>query len=53
MNDHWRFIQDWIKSCRHTANTLSHGSGEHWRARDVEMAVFTAQRSGLPLNPLG
>jgi hypothetical protein len=27
-------------------------TGEEWRARDVEMAVFQAQRDSLHLNPL-
>ena len=51
---HWQFIQSWIAWCRFTARELSQRTGFAWRARDVEMAVFTAQRSRsrLPLTPL-
>ena len=48
----WLFVQSWIEWCRFTANRLSDLTGCHWRARDVEMAVFTAQRKSLPLKPL-
>ena len=49
---HWPFVESWIKWCRFTACKLERLTGETWRARDVEMAVFTAQRAGLKLNPL-
>ncbi len=49
---HWPFVESWIKWCRFTACKLEILTGDTWRARDVEMAVFTAQRSGLKLNPL-
>ena len=49
---HWRFIESWIAWCRFTAQKLRTRTGFAWRARDVEMAVFTAQRSRLPLTPL-
>ena len=42
---HWNYIWEWIQWCRETATTL----GPDWTPRDVEMAVFTAQRSGLLL----
>ncbi len=47
------FVISWIKWCRHTASKLSGHSGYPWRARDVEMAVFTAARSNkIELYPL-
>ena len=50
---HWPFVDSWIRWCRFTACKLEKLTGETWRARDVEMAVFTAQRDGrLKLNPL-
>ncbi len=44
----WRFIDSWIAWCRFTAWKLSQRTGREWRARDVEMAVFSAQRSHGP-----
>lgn len=51
---HWYFVEDWIKWCQRMATILTRRTDEHWRARDVEMAVFTAQRSKgkISLNPL-
>ena len=53
---HWPFVDSWIRWCQCTArklDKLEKLTGETWRARDVEMAVFTAQRrDGLKLNPL-
>ena len=49
---HWPFVESWIAWCRFTAWKLSRCSGRRWRARDVEMAVFTAQRKPLRLDPL-
>lgn len=49
---HWLFIESWIEWCRFTAGILNQRAGHHWRTRDVEMAVFTAQRRHLPLTPL-
>ena len=51
---HWAFVESWIEWCQFTASRLHDLTGSYWRARDVEMAVFTAQRSrdGLTLNPL-
>ena len=49
---HWAFIESWMAWCQFTARILSQRTGWAWRARDVEMAVFTAQRSGLQLEPL-
>ncbi|MYC33785.1 MAG: hypothetical protein F4X64_11495 [Chloroflexi bacterium] len=50
---HRRFVQSWNDWCQFIAELLNQRTNRHWRARDVEMAVFTAQRDGLPLNPLG
>ena len=49
---HWPFVESWIAWCRFTAWKLSQFTGRAWRARDVEMAVFTAQRNSLTLEPL-
>lgn len=52
------FYLRWIHWTRHTANKLSQQTGMKWRARDVEMAVFTAwgdkrcYHPWLPLNPI-
>lgn len=46
------FMQQWIVWCRHTALKLSVLTGMEWRPRDVEMAVFQAQRDSLTLSPL-
>jgi hypothetical protein len=43
---------NWVTWCRETSELLTRLSREKWRARDVEMAVFTAQRNNLLLNPL-
>ena len=45
---HWKYVQDWIVWCRNTATQL----GNEWTARDVEMAIFTAQRNGWNLPPV-
>ena len=50
---HWAFVESWIAWCRFTAAILAQRSERGWRARDVEMAVFSAQRShDLTLRPL-
>ena len=36
------FVEAWIKWCRNTATLLSQSTAQHWRSRDVEMAVFRA-----------
>ena len=41
---HWAFIESWMAWCQFTARILSQRTGWAWRARDVEMAIFTAQR---------
>ncbi|MCW5829572.1 MAG: hypothetical protein KIT79_09680 [Deltaproteobacteria bacterium] len=45
---HW---VDWCRWVRDRLNS-SGDTGIDWRARDVEMAVFTAQQDGLALNVL-
>ena len=49
---HWAFVESWIEWCQFTAGILNRLTECHWRARDVEMAVFTAQLKSLTLNPL-
>ena len=51
---HWSFVKSWYDWCRYTATILTERSNRKWRARDVEMAVFTAQTSKgrINLNPL-
>lgn len=43
---------NWVHWCRETAGILTGKTDMTWRARDVEMAVFTAARKDLSLNPL-
>jgi len=43
---------NWVAWCREVASVLTEGTGQEWRARDVEMAVFTAQRGGFELSVL-
>ena len=49
---HWPFVASWMAWCRTMSAEFSRRTGFFWRARDVEMAVFTAQRCGLELNPM-
>lgn len=42
----WQFYVSWIEWCQFAASRLTELRGWEWRARDVEMAVFTAQRGG-------
>ena len=48
----WDFVQSWIEWCRFTAQRLTDLTGCHWRARDAEMAVYTAQTKRRTLEPL-
>lgn len=43
---------NWVDWCREVAEVLTDKTEMQWRARDVEMAVWTAARQDLPLNPL-
>lgn len=51
-DSHFDSYMSWVRWCREVAKTLSAETGTPWRARDVEMAVFTAAREKLSLNPL-
>ena len=43
---------NWVNWCQEVAQVLTELTSKQWRARDVEMAVFTAQRNGMTLNVL-
>ena len=51
---HRDFVDSWIRWCRFTAGKLTELTGCVWSARDVEMAVFTAQTANprMTLKPL-
>lgn len=51
-DDDFSSYLDWIEWCREVAQILTKLTEREWRARDVEMAVFTAQRNGMMLNVL-
>lgn len=48
----WNAYLEWAKFCRWMATRLATLTGQPWRARDVEMAVWTAQTKSLFLPPL-
>ncbi len=50
-NDFGSYL-NWVAWCREMANTLSECTDMKWRARDVEMAVFTAQTSKKQEEPI-
>lgn len=50
-NDFLAYL-NWVAWCREVAQVLTNIRKEEWRARDVEMAVFTAQRNRMVLNTL-
>ena len=52
MDFDWDFVSSWTEWSRFTASKLTALTGREWRARDAEMAVFTAQRKGISLSPL-
>jgi len=43
---------NWVSWCRETASILSQMTDTRWRARDIEMAIFTAYRNRLTLSLL-
>lgn len=43
---------NWVEWCREVAEVLTILTKMNWRARDVEMAVFTAQRNKIRLSEL-
>ena len=49
---HYPFFECWTLWCRGAAKQLNQGTQDQWRPRDVEMAVFTAQRERLTLPPI-
>lgn len=49
--DDWEFYRAWFRWCRSAAVVLTSLTDTHWRARDVEMAVFQSERTGAPLLP--
>lgn len=50
-NDFQNYL-NWVAWCREVADVLRKLTGHVWRARDVEMAVFTAQRTNRDLHVL-
>lgn len=52
----WRAYMAWTEFCQEYAKRLSKCSAREWRARDVEMAVWAAQKKGqkgsILLSPL-
>lgn len=44
--------RSWVLWCRDMARVLTNSTNFNWRARDVEMAIFTAQRNCLNLNEI-
>jgi len=40
----WTACLAWVEFCRTHADRLSEVTGKKWRARDVEMAIWMAQR---------
>jgi HEPN domain-containing protein len=48
----WKAYLAWTEFCRRTAKRLAELTRQSWRARDVEMAVWTAQTKSLFLPPL-
>ena len=46
---HWSFVEAWRRWCQSMAHQLRQRTEFAWRARDVEMAVFSAQRHKPPL----
>ena len=49
---HWPFVESWIGWCRSTACELSRRTNFAWARPGRRMAVYTAQRCRLTLNPL-
>jgi hypothetical protein len=43
---------NWVNWCNEMANILTNKTTIKWRARDAEMAVFTAQRKNLELTAI-
>ena len=57
MQNDFTNYKKWVAWCQEVAQVLKELTGFKWRARDVEMAVFTVQREknmgrNIKLNPL-
>ncbi len=50
-NDFSNYL-NWVSWCQEVAHVLSELTIKEWRPRDVEMAIFTAQRNRIILNAL-
>ena len=50
-NDFGNYLS-WVEWCNEMAEVLTSETDLQWRARDVEMAVFTAKRENLGLTPI-
>jgi hypothetical protein len=48
----WRAYIAWKTFCNDYAARIAKNCGLHWRARDVEMAVWEAQKNDIPLEVL-
>lgn len=51
-DDDYSNYLNWVAWCQEIAQVLTRLTKSNWRPRDVEMAVFTAQRNGMVLNVL-
>lgn len=45
----WVAYCAWTKFCRNSSNILTNLTGSHWRARDVEIAVWESQKRNIML----
>ena len=48
----WNAYMTWKRFCNDYAVKIAKNCGLDWRARDVEMAVWQAQKKNIPLNAL-
>jgi hypothetical protein len=48
----WATYISWTEFCQDYARRITKNCKENWRARDVEMAVWEAQKHNLSLNVL-
>lgn len=45
----WRCYITWAEFCREYALKIARSCGLNWRARDIEIAIWEAQKNGIPL----
>jgi hypothetical protein len=45
----WKSYIAWVEFCREYASKLAEFCRLNWRARDIEIAIWEAQKSGMPL----